>query len=66
MARFNSGKGARDSLLKDARERVELGISPVCLAVLYGNLPRPESWLPYVFTTIDDPRLDEFVRQNRP
>jgi hypothetical protein len=33
--RFNSGKPARDSLLKDARERVELGISPVCLAVLY-------------------------------
>src|ERR1700687_617102 len=31
--RFNSGKAARDSLLKDARERVELGISPVCLAV---------------------------------
>jgi hypothetical protein len=33
--RFNSGKPARASLLKDARERVELGISPVCLAVLY-------------------------------
>jgi hypothetical protein len=33
--RFNSSKAARDSLLKDARERVELGISPVCLAVLY-------------------------------
>jgi len=33
--RFNSGKTARDSLLTDARERVELGISPVCLAVLY-------------------------------
>jgi len=32
--RFNSGR-ARDSLLKDARERVEQGISPVCLAVLY-------------------------------
>jgi hypothetical protein len=30
-----------------------------------GNLPRPESWLPYVFTSIDDPRLDEIVRQNR-
>ena len=25
--------------------------------------PRPESWLPYVFTSIDDPRLDEIVRQ---
>jgi hypothetical protein len=27
--------------------------------------PRPESWLPYVFTSIDDPRLDEILRQNR-
>jgi hypothetical protein len=27
-----------------------------------GNLPRPEPWLPYVFTSIDDPRLDEIVR----
>ncbi len=33
--RFNSGRGSRDSLLIDARERVEQGISPVCLAVLY-------------------------------
>lgn len=32
----------------------------------YGNLPRPEPWLPYVYTSIDDPRLDEIVRQNRP
>ena len=23
--------------------------------------PRPEPWLPYVFTSIDDPRLDEIV-----
>jgi hypothetical protein len=28
--------------------------------------PRPEPWLPYVFTSIDDPRLDEIVRLNRP
>jgi hypothetical protein len=27
---------------------------------------RPESWLPYVFTSIDDPRLDEIVGQNHP
>src|SRR6266567_170707 len=27
-----------------------------------GNLPRPESWLPYVFTSVDDPHLDEIVR----
>ncbi|MFZ0334043.1 MAG: hypothetical protein WAN10_06825 [Candidatus Acidiferrales bacterium] len=33
--RFNSGQPARASLLKDARERVEQGVSPVCLAALY-------------------------------
>lgn len=33
--RFNSGQPARASLLMDARERVEQGVSPVCLAVLY-------------------------------
>jgi hypothetical protein len=27
----------------------------------FGNLPRPESWLPYVFTSIDDPGLDEII-----
>jgi len=32
----------------------------------YGNLPRPESWFPYVFTSIDDPHLDGILRQNRP
>lgn len=31
----------------------------------FGNLPRPESWLPCVFTSIDDPRLDEVVYLNR-
>ena len=33
--RFDSGKPSRKSLLKDSKERVENGISPVCLAVLY-------------------------------
>lgn len=32
----------------------------------FGNLPRPESWFPYVFTSLDDSRLDEFVRQDSP
>jgi hypothetical protein len=32
----------------------------------FGKLPRPESWLPYVFTSIDDPGVDEIVRQNNP
>ncbi len=27
----------------------------------FGNLPCPDLWLPYVFTSIDDPRLDEIV-----
>ncbi len=31
----------------------------------FGNLPRPDSWLPYVFTSIDDPHLDKIVRLNR-
>lgn len=29
-----------------------------------GNLPRPQSWPPYVFTSIDGPRLDAFLRQD--
>ncbi len=33
--RFNSGHNSRESLLKDSRERVEQGISQVCLAALY-------------------------------
>jgi hypothetical protein len=44
--RFNSGKSARTSLLKDARERVEQGISPVCLAVLYPPELRSADSLP--------------------
>lgn len=33
--RFNTSSSISASLLKDAKERVEQGISPVCLAVLY-------------------------------
>jgi len=33
--RFDNSKQSRESLLKDSKERVENGISPVCLAVLY-------------------------------
>src|SRR5216683_5173980 len=43
--RFNKGS-ARDSLLTDARERVEQGISPVCLAVLYPPELRSAESLP--------------------
>ncbi len=44
--RFNSGSPSGTSLLKDARERVELGISPVCLAVLYPPELRSADSLP--------------------
>src|SRR5216683_391821 len=44
--RFNNGRMSRDSLLKDARERVEQGISPVCLAVLYPPELRSAESLP--------------------
>lgn len=44
--RFNSGRPAQSSLLKDARERVEQGISPVCLAVLYPPELRSADSLP--------------------
>ena len=27
--------------------------------------PRPGRWFPYFFTSVDDPRLDEIVHQNR-
>ena len=27
----------------------------------FGNLPRAESWLPYIFTSIDDPSLDQII-----
>ena len=43
------------------RGLARLGEAGLMLAAL-GNLPRPESWFPYVFTSIDDPRLDEIVR----
>jgi len=33
--RINSGSGVREGLFRDALKRVEEGISPICLAVLY-------------------------------
>jgi len=55
--RFNSGKGARDSLLKDARERVEQGISPVCLAVLYPPELRSAESMPKLRKNIENATL---------
>jgi hypothetical protein len=40
---------------KGLRQLGQLGV----MLAAYGNLPRPEPWLPLVFTSIDDPRLDE-------
>jgi hypothetical protein len=40
----------------------QLGVSLRSL----GNLPQPESWLPQVFTSINDPRLDEIMSKARP
>lgn len=31
----------------------------------YGNLPRPQPWFPYLFTSIHDPGLDEILRVKR-
>jgi len=44
--RFHSGKTSRESLFRDAKERVEQGISPVCLAALYPPELRSTQSLP--------------------
>ena len=44
--RFDNGRPSHESLLKDAKERVERGISPVCLAVLYPLELRSANSLP--------------------
>jgi len=44
--RFDIGRVSRESLLKDAKERVEQGISPVCLAALYPPQLRSANSLP--------------------
>src|SRR5713226_356256 len=55
--RFNAGR-ARDSLLKDARERVEQGISPVCLAVLYPPELRSAESLPKLRKNLENATLE--------
>jgi hypothetical protein len=40
-------------------------LCPGILFRAFGNLPRPKSWLPNVFTSIHDPRLDEIVVKGR-
>ena len=40
-------------------------LSPGARFRALGNLPRPNSWFPYVFTSIDDPHIDYIVRRGR-
>lgn len=51
--RFDNGRSSRESLLKDSKERVENGISPVCLAVLYSPDLRSADSLPQLRRNID-------------
>src|SRR6266700_7325420 len=44
--RFDNGLSSRQSLLRDSKERVENGISPVCLAILYPPELRSADSLP--------------------
>ena len=55
--RFDKGRLSRDSLLKDARERVENGISQVCLAVLYPPELRAAESLPKLRKNIEQATL---------
>ena len=55
--RFDNGKSSRESLLKDSRERVENGISPVCLAVLYPPALRSADSLPKLRSSIEKATL---------
>ena len=40
-------------------------LAPSKLFRIFGNLPRPQSWFPHVFTSIDDPQLDKILRMER-
>jgi hypothetical protein len=55
--RFNAGRPSSESLLRDARERVELGVSPVCLAVLYPPALRSAESLPMLRRNLEKARL---------
>lgn len=56
--RFNSGRNSRDSLLKDSKERVEQGISPICLAVLYPPEQRSAESLPKLRRNLERATLE--------
>jgi hypothetical protein len=55
--RFDNGRPSRESLLSDAKERVEHGISPVCLAVLYPPALRSAESLPKLRRNIEKATL---------
>jgi hypothetical protein len=55
--RFDNGRPSRESLLSDAKERVEHGISPVCLAVLYPPELRSAESLPKLRQNIEKATL---------
>ena len=56
--RFNSGPTSRESLLRDSKERVEQGISPVCLAVLYPPELRSAESLPNLRRNLETATLE--------
>jgi len=55
--RFNTASATRNSLLRDARERVEEGVSPVCLAVLYPPELRSADSLPQLKRNLESATL---------
>lgn len=55
--RFDNGRSSRESLLKDSKERVENGISPVCLAILYPPELRSADSLPKLRKNIEKATL---------
>lgn len=55
--RFDIGRTAQESLLKDAKERVEQGIAPVCLALLYPLTLRNAESVPKLKQKIESAQL---------
>ena len=56
--RFDNGKSSRDSLLRDSKERVDQGISPVCLAALYPPELRSTESLPKLRKKLENTTLE--------
>jgi len=56
--RILNNEGDRDSLLQDARRRVEEGLSPICLAVLYPPALRTGRTMPELKQALDASSLE--------